>query len=151
MSAKKATKANMQVICDGLAQGKSLRSVCASDSKLPHWVNVLKAVQRDENFYEMYSRARAIGAEVLSDEMHDLAASPLPEGLDPKLAMAEIQRRRIEVDTKKWTFSKMQPRGVRHKKQDIEQQGGEVTLVWGEQKKEQAEIVKLVQKKKEVS
>ena len=40
----------------------------------------------------------------------------------------------------------MQPRGVRHKKEDVEQQGGEVTLVWGAPKKEPAEIVKLVKK-----
>lgn len=142
------SKANMRKICDGLATGKSLRSVCDNDESLPHWANVLKKVQRDEEFYEMYSRARAIGAEVLSDEMHDLAASSLPEGLDPRLAMAEIQRRRLEVDTKKWTFSKMQPRGVRHKKEDVEQQGGEVTLTWGQRNEEppkkSAEVVKIV-------
>ena len=101
MSASKTTKTNMRIICDGLSQGKSLRSVCDSDPKLPHWVNVLKAVQRNEEYYDMYTRARAIGAEVLSDEMHDLAASALPEGLDPRLANAEVQRRRLEVDTKK--------------------------------------------------
>ena len=100
----------------------------------------------------MYSRARAIGAEVLADEMHDLAASPLPPDLDPRLANAEVQRRRVEIDTKKWTFAKMQPRGVRHKKEDVEQQSGPVMLVWGDatieeqpvEVKQTADIVKLV-------
>ncbi|NBX10197.1 MAG: hypothetical protein EBR05_10435, partial [Marivivens sp.] len=144
------TKQKMQAICDELAKGKSLRSVCDSDAKLPHWVTVLQAVQRDEDLFEMYARARAIGAEVLADEMHDLARQPLPAGMDNKVANAEVQRRRLEVDTLKWTFARMQPRGVRHKKEDVEQQQGPVMLVWGQQpepepeKGEPAEVVKLV-------
>lgn len=148
----KVTKAKMQEVCDELAKGKSLRSVCDKGENMPHWVTVLKAVQRDEDLFEMYSRARAIGAEVLADEMHDLAASPLPANMDPRLANAEVQRRRVEIDTKKWTFSKMQPRGVRHKQEDVQDQGGQVTLVWGaidppaeqEQGSEPADVIKLV-------
>ena len=147
----KVTKSKMQEVCDELAKGKSLRSVCDKGENMPHWVTVLKAVQRDEDLFDMYSRARAIGAEVLSDEMHDLAASPLPTDMDPRYMNAEVQRRRLEVDTKKWTFAKMQPRGVRHKKEDIEQQNGPVTLVWGavpdeqeQGKSEPADVIKLV-------
>ena len=127
---KKLTKALMQHVCDELAKGKSLRSITTADHKMPMWTTVLQKVQRDEDFYEMYARARAIGAEVLADEMHDLAAMPLPEGMDPKLTHAEIQRRRLEVDTKKWTFSKMQPRGVRHKQEDVEGNNS-IILMWG--------------------
>jgi hypothetical protein len=58
----------------------------------------------------------------------------------------------VEIDTKKWTFSKMQPRGVRHKQEDVQDQGGQVTLVWGaidppaeqEQGSEPADVIKLV-------
>jgi hypothetical protein len=121
----------MQAVCDELAKGRSLRSVCDGDKTLPHWVTVLRWVQRDEDLYEMYSRARAIGAEVLADEMHDLARKPLPSDLDPRHMNAEVQRRRLEVDTLKWTFSKQQPRGVRHKKEDIDA-AGPVVLVWGD-------------------
>lgn len=146
----KLTRAKMHAVCDELAKGKSLRSVCDGDDKLPHWVTVLQAVQRDEDLHELYVRARAIGAEVLADEMHDLARQPLPAGLDNKVANAEVQRRRLEVDTLKWTFARMQPRGVRHKKEDVEQQTGPVMLVWGNEpeaepvKTEPAEVVKLV-------
>jgi pimeloyl-ACP methyl ester carboxylesterase len=129
----KLTNQKMQAICDELAKGKSLRSVCDGDDKLPHWVTVLQAVQRDDDFHEMYVRARAIGAEVLADEMHDLARQPLPEFQDNKLANAEVQRRRLEVDTLKWTFARMQPRGVRHKQEDVQSASGPVTLIWGQQ------------------
>jgi hypothetical protein len=128
----------MQAVCDELAKGRSLRSVCDGDKTLPHWVTVLRWVQRDEDLYEMYSRARAIGAEVLADEMHDLARKPLPSDLDPRHMNAEVQRRRLEVDTLKWTFSKQQPRGVRHKKEDIDA-GGQVVLVWGEAQQDMIE------------
>jgi hypothetical protein len=49
-----------------------------------------------------------------------------------------VQRRRLEVDTLKWTFSKQQPRGVRHKKEDIDA-GGQVVLVWGEAQQDMIE------------
>jgi|TARA_R110000851_G_scaffold124881_2_gene255437 hypothetical protein len=126
--AGKLNKTKMMSVCDELAKGKSLRSICENDDQQPHWVTVLQAVQRDEDLYEMYSRARAIGAEVLADEMHDLARQPL-KAEDSKFANAEVQRRRVEIDTLKWTFARMQPRGVRHKKEDVD--NGEITLSWG--------------------
>ena len=146
--AGRLSKAKMQRVCDELAKGKSLRSICDGDDTMPAWSTVLQTVQRDEDAFEMYSRARAIGAEVLADHMHDLAGSPLPADIDPKLANAEVQRRRIEVDTLKWTFARMQPRGVRHKKEDVDTSSGTVVLMWGddEQPQEQtsADIVQLV-------
>ena len=130
--AGRLSKRRMQMVCDELAKGKSLRSICDNNDEMPAWSTVLQSVQRDEESYEMYARARAIGAEVLADHMHDLAASPLPADVEPKLAMAEIQRRRIEVDTLKWTFARMQPRGVRHKKEDVDTNGGEIRLIWSD-------------------
>ena len=147
--AGRLAKKRMQAVCDELAKGKSLRSICDNNKEMPAWSTVLQTVQRDEESFEMYARARAIGAEVLADHMHDLAGSPLPEGLDPRFANAEVQRRRLEVDTLKWTFARMQPRGVRHKKEDIDQNAGQITLVWGDDQEVQeepktAEIVRLV-------
>ena len=148
--AGKLNKTKMLSICDELAKGKSLRSVCESDDQQPHWVTVLQAVQRDEDLYEIYSRARAIGAEILADEMFDLARKPL-DNVERHLANAEVQRRRVEIDTMKWCFARMQPRGVRHKKEDIETDGT-ITLRWGggedsvgkEAQKKSAAVLKLV-------
>jgi len=148
--AGKLDKKRMQRICDELAKGKSLRSICDSDTTQPHWVTVLQAVQRNDDLYEMYSKARAIGAEVLADEMHDLARQPLPTDMEAKHMNAEVQRRRLEVDTLKWTFARQQPRGVRNKSADVDQPSS-ITLVWaaddaGEnQDKVTGEVVKLVQ------
>lgn len=130
--AGKLSKAKMVGVCDELAKGKSLRSICENNDAMPAWSTVLQAVQRSEDLYEMYSRARAIGAEVLADEMHDLAASPLPSDLDPRMANAEVQRRRVEVDTLKWTFARQQPRGIRNKREDVvEHDVGPIVFLWG--------------------
>ena len=125
--AGKLNKVKMQRICDKLALGKSLRSICDTDVKMPHWVTVLQAVQRDDELHEMYTRARAIGAEVLADEMHDLARLPLDVS-DRSMANAEVQRRRLEVDTLKWTFSRQQPRGIRNNAEDTA--NNQITINW---------------------
>jgi len=147
--AGKLDKPRMLRIADELAKGKSLRSICDQDDSQPHWVTVLQAVQRDDDLYEMYAKARAIGAEVLADEMHDLAREPLPSDLDSRLVNAEVQRRRLEVDTLKWTFARQQPRGVRHKAADVDAPSS-VTLVWelqdddqGATKQATADVVQL--------
>ena len=124
----KLTKPVMQKVCDALALGKSLRSVCDNNKDLPHWVTVLKKVQRDENLFEMYDKARAIGAEILADHMFDLARQPL-DMIDPKFANAEVQRRRLEIETLKWVFAKQQPRGIRNKEEDVAQ-SNTIVLSW---------------------
>jgi len=127
--AGKLSKAKMQLVCDELAKGKSLRSICDRNDKMPHWVTVLQAVQRDEELHDVYTRARAIGAEVLSDEMMDLARQPL-DGFDKQTLNAEVQRRRVEIDTLKFCFARMQPRGIRNKAEDTAA-ANTITLNWG--------------------
>jgi len=127
--AGKLSKTKMQLVCDELAKGKSLRSICDRSDKLPHWVTVLQAVQRDEDLHEMYTRSRAIGAEILADEMLDLSRQSL-DGFDKQMANAEVQRRRVEIDTLKFCFARMQPRGIRNKVEDTTQVGN-ITISWG--------------------
>jgi hypothetical protein len=146
--AGKLNKDKMQLVCDELAKGKSLRSICDTSDKLPHWVTVLQAVQRDEDLHEMYARARAIGAEVLADEMFDIANAPLTEK-DRSMANAEVQRRRVQIDTLKWIYARQQPRGLRNKAEDTNQPSS-ITLQWGdrvEEQQEEAQVIKLVPKK----
>jgi hypothetical protein len=127
--AGRLSRTRMQLVCDELAKGKSLRSICDNNKAMPHWVTVLQSVQRDENLHEMYVRARAIGAEILADEMFDLARQPL-DGVEKHMANAEVQRRRVEIDTMKWCFARMQPRGIRNNVEDTTQ-AGSITLSWG--------------------
>ena len=58
----------------------------------------------------------------------DLVQAPLPT--DPKLAMAEVQRRRLEADHKDKHIRQMQPLGLRNKAEDTKQSSGQITLSW---------------------
>ena len=55
--------------------------------------------------------------------------SPLPENVDPRQLNAEVQRRRLEIDTLKWTSARNQPFGIRDKKEDQPQNAG-FTISW---------------------
>ena len=125
--AGKLSKKKMLAICDELADGKSLNSICKRDD-MPHRVTVLQAVQRDDELYEMYARARAIGAETLADEIHDVSRQGL-ESVDKQMANAEVQRRRLQVDSLKWTYARQQPRGLRNKAEDTAQ-NNQIVLSW---------------------
>ena len=125
--AGKLSKKKMLAICDELADGKSLNSICKRDD-MPHRVTVLQAVQRDDELYDMYAKATAIGAETLADEIHDVSRQGL-ENVDTKLANAEVQRRRLQVDSLKWTYARQQPRGLRNKAEDTAQ-NNQIVLSW---------------------
>ena len=141
------TKAILRLICDELSQGRSLKATCEGNVKFPNYKTILKAVQRKEEFFEMYQNARAIGAEVLADEMFELARKPIPED-DRAIANAIVQLRRVEIDTMKWCFARMQPKGIRNRQEDTASADNTITLTWGMQPvaevKESASVLKLV-------
>ena len=117
-------------ICQRIAEGEALRNICDQGEHLPSWRTVLRSVREDEEAYARYREARQIQAEVMRDQIIAIVEKQLPD--DPKLAMAEVQRRRLEVDAKDKHIRQMQPLGVRDKKQDQQgQQGGELVLRWG--------------------
>jgi len=129
MAKIRVTKKQMQIICERIADGESLTRICNEDSSLPSWRTVLRWVQEDEDAYTQYRVARTLQCEVMRDQIIDLVEAPLPD--DPKLAMAEVQRRRLEADHKDKHIRQMQPLGLRDKAEDSKQSSGTITLSWG--------------------
>ena len=125
----RVTSKQMDMICEQIAEGNSLRKICISD-ELPSWRTVLRHIQESDEAYAQYSKARAIQAEVLREDIIDLVEAPLPE--DPKLAQAEVQRRRLEADQKDKFIRQVQPRGLRDKAEDKAEMSGTITLRWGD-------------------
>ena len=119
----------MEEICDRIANGESLTRICETSDNLPSWRTVLRHVQEDEDAYKQYRIARSLQCEVMRDQILDLVQAPLPT--DPKLAMAEVQRRRLEADHKDKHIRQMQPLGLRDKTED-KQQAGQITLTWSD-------------------
>ena len=125
----RVTKTQMTAICDALCDGKSLTSICDNDNNLPSWRTFLRSVKEDEDAYEQYRTARTLQCEAMRDAIIDLVEQPLPA--DPKLAMAEVQRRRLEADHKDKHIRQMQPSGLRNKPEDANNGAGSITLTWG--------------------
>lgn len=126
--ARKLTKKQMHDIADRLGAGESLTKICAEDG-MPGYRSVTRAVLQDDELYEIYRKGRLLQAEYYSDHINDLARQPLPETVDPKVLNAEVQRRRLEVDTLKFTMGKLQPWGLRDKKEDAPASSS-ITLTW---------------------
>ena len=131
MSVRKVTKKILEQICDRLAMGESLLKICREDG-MPSYRSITRTVQGNEELWEIYRRARVLQCEFFADDINDLAVTPLPEGdsVDNRVLNAEVQRRRLEIDTLKWTLARMQPYGLRDKKEDANANMGSITLSW---------------------
>lgn len=130
----RVTKQLMTEIAERLAKGESLLRICDADN-MPEYHAITRAVIRDPELYEIYRQGRVLQAEYYSDRINSLAESPLPKThedgtpCDARWLGAEIQRRKLEVETLKWTFARTQPYGLRDKKEDAPQQSA-ITISW---------------------
>ena len=127
--AKVVTVKVMQKIADWLATGESLVSICKRKG-VPDYSTITRAVQADDDLWDIYRRGRVLQAEYFGDSINELARSPLPDTLDPRVVNAEVQRRRLEIDSLKWTLARMQPYGLRDKRSDGNANTGAITLSW---------------------
>ena len=94
MVKRNVTKEQMVIICEAIAEGVSLTRICNENDHLPSWRTILRYVQEDEDAYTQYRTARSLQCEVMRDQILDIVQEELPD--DPKLAMAEVQRRRLQ-------------------------------------------------------
>jgi hypothetical protein len=130
----KVTKAIMKEVAERLAAGENLLKI-VEDDHMPSYRAITSAVVRDEEFFEIYRQGRILQAEYYADRINNLAESALPSkdaqgnSIDGRWLGAEIQRRKLEVETLKWTFARLQPHGIRDRKEDAPQQQA-ITISW---------------------
>jgi hypothetical protein len=87
-------------ICERMAMGESLRSICRSEG-MPAEVTVRSwAIEDREGFSSQYARASQIRMDCLADEILEIADN---ESGDPA-------RDRLRLDTRKWLMSKIAPK-----------------------------------------
>ena len=125
---KTVNKRVMQRIVDKLAEGITLTEICQADD-MPSYRSITRAVQLDEDLWELYRKVRVQQAEFYTDRINQLAMSPLPDVEDQRKLHAEVNRRKLEIEALKWTTSRNQPHGVRDKKEDAPQQQA-ITISW---------------------
>lgn len=107
-------------ICERIANGDSLRSICKEEG-FPSKSTVLKWIFKDQNkeFSDQYDKAREIQAQLLADEIVEIADTPklgIIQKLDASGAIIETKQedmlghRRLQVDSRKWYLSKVLPK-----------------------------------------
>lgn len=92
-----------QEICDRIAKGESVKSICADKESgwLPGESTVYRWLEEREDFRERYTRAREAQADGKFEEAWDIASKATPEN---------VQVARLQVDTIKWQASKLAPK-----------------------------------------
>lgn len=107
-------------ICERLASGESLRSICKQD-EFPSKSTVLKWILdgNHKEFADQYAKARELQAEIWADEIVEISDTPqkgIINKLGPDGSIIETREedmlghRRLQVDTRKWYLSKILPK-----------------------------------------
>ena len=87
-----------EAICQGIADGKSLRTVC-EDENLPSRETVRRWLRDNESFRGQYARAREEQADYYADDIVEIADTE-----------SDPQKARVRIDARKWTASKLKPK-----------------------------------------
>lgn len=101
-------------ICERLADGESLLSVCR-DPNMPAKITVLKWLSRNEDFAAQYAHARVLQAEVRAEEILAIAddgSNDTYEDEDGNVRVNNdvVQRSKLRVDSRRWLMAKMAPK-----------------------------------------
>jgi hypothetical protein len=119
-------------ICEQIADGKSLRTICLGDD-MPNRGTVFRWLAQseaaDKVFSNQYAHARQVQADVLFEEILEIAdeevtmvkrskhqhgASPEDDTPDNEVEVVfdptAVQRNRLRVDSRKWMAGKLRPK-----------------------------------------
>jgi terminase small subunit-like protein len=112
------TKAIADEICERLAHGESLHSICKSDH-MPSKTTVLRwAIDDVQGFHTIYARAREVQLDGVADEILDLTDDSRNdwmerEGKDGAVQVVvdreHLDRTKLRVETRKWLLTKLKP------------------------------------------
>jgi hypothetical protein len=117
------------IICKRLSDGESLRAICRDDG-MPAESTVRDWVRTDyQGFAAQYTRAREIGYLVMAEELLELSDKPnigtkeVSKATGLEITTGDnVDRTRLQIDTRKWLLSKMLPK-IYGDKQQIEHSG----------------------------
>ena len=95
-----------ELICDEIANGKSLYEICAEYKPhgLADYRNIMHTLRKDEFFRQQYTRARVEQQEALAEQTIAVA-----KGIG-EYANMETNDRRLLIDTIKWSAGKLKPK-----------------------------------------
>ncbi len=104
------------VICERIADGESLRAICACEG-MPSKATVFRWLGKHKEFQDQYARARDEQAESFADELVAISdeQETVVKDADGGATMVvydstAVARNRLRVDTRKWVASKLKPK-----------------------------------------
>ena len=89
-------------ICEKIANGRSLRSICAEDG-MPPMKTIYRWLEANEEFRHQYARARDKQADYFAEEIIEIADSAEAES-------AAVSKAKLQIDARKWAASKIAPK-----------------------------------------
>ncbi len=103
------------LICERMARGESLRSICAAEDMPDESTVRLWAVTDRDGFATQYAHAREAQMDALAEDILAIAddsAGDIRVDADGHEAPNHelVQRARLRVDTRKWIMSKIAPK-----------------------------------------
>lgn len=111
------TQKTADSICERIADGESLRAICADDA-MPSTSTVCKWLSEQPAFSEQYARARELQADALFDEILEIADDGTNDWMERKNADDQsigwkengeaLRRSQLRVDARKWMAGKLQ-------------------------------------------
>jgi hypothetical protein len=106
-------------ICERLADGESLRSICETEG-MPNKATVFRWLGANEAFRDQYARAREAQADTLVDDILEIADDGRNDWMERKNSDGEaigwqengeaIRRSVLRIDARKWLAGKMRPK-----------------------------------------
>lgn len=102
-------------VCERIADGESLRSVCRDDA-MPAKSTIFKWLSQQQAFADQYARAMEARADAMFEDILEIADD---KSQDVKIVGEDerevcntefVQRARLRVDARKWMLGKMSPK-----------------------------------------
>lgn len=108
------SQAVADLICEALAEGHSLRAICAAD-EMPAKSTVFKWLREQKTFSDQYARAREAQADCLFDDILEIADDGRNDTYTDDEGRTRtdhdvIARSKLRVDARKWMAAKLRPR-----------------------------------------
>jgi hypothetical protein len=96
----------LESIANGAALSTAIKCACPAPSYA--WAKL--QLRTNPELKSAYQQAVEDRADRLSEELMELADTPMPEGLDGPSKSAWVQQMRLRVDVRKWAASKLKPK-----------------------------------------
>lgn len=104
------------MICEELAKGYSLRSICERED-MPARSTVFLWLQEHRSFSDQYARARVAQADFWAEQIVEISDTPL-DGQKTEVSETGVKtvtedmlgHRRLQIDTRKWLMARLAPK-----------------------------------------